>query len=302
MPHTDLVDVAMHDELVSVIVPVFNAEPFIDQCMESLVRQSYRNIEILVIDDGSQDKSLAKLRAWEGHDPRVSVYSRENRGLIATLNELIALCTGRYIARMDADDYCDTERIRLQIAALTSDLAIVGSDCLVVDEISKPVGKFSYEKWHSGLAVDGYFRAQFCHPAVIFDMSKIDRSDLFYDSNYPHAEDLELWFRLLKKYKGGNLNRPLIYVRRGHATNVSVIHAEKQLESAIKAVQRHSAFPVSPMGLRRLRQRKNILSFFFAGVRVGYRISRLSTVNGYAFFRKLTLIAVVSMARRFVWI
>ncbi len=300
MTHTDLADAAMDDELVSVIVPVFNAEPFIDQCMESLVNQTYRNIEILVLDDGSRDNSLLKLKNWENDDPRVSLYSRENRGLIATLNELISLCRGRYIARMDADDYCDTDRIRVQIAALNSDLAIVGSDCVVVDEMSVPVGRFSYEKHHFGLAVDGYFRAQFCHPAVVFDMSKIDRTDLFYDSNYPHAEDLELWFRLLKKYKGGNLSRPLIYFRRGHATNVSVIHAERQLESAIKAVQRHSEFPVSPVDLRSLRQRENIRGFFFAGIRVGYRIASSSIILGYAFFRKMTLIFLVSIARRFV--
>lgn len=300
MTHTDLADTAMDDKLVSVIVPVFNAEPFIDQCMESLVKQSYRNIEILVIDDGSRDKSLLKLRAWEENDPRVSVYSRENRGLIATLNELISLCSGRYIARMDADDYCDTERIQLQITALNSDLAIIGSDCLVVDEMSSPVGRYSFEKRHSGISVDGYFRAQFCHPSVIFDMSKIDRKDLFYDSNYPHAEDLELWLRLLKKYKGGNLGRPLIYYRRGHATNVSSIHAAKQFESAVKAVQRHSEIPISSEELRNLWQRERIRLFLLAGFRVGRRIIGVSIKRGYAFFRKLTLIAVASMARRLV--
>lgn len=298
MTHTDSANASINGELVSVIVPVFNAEPFIDQCLESLVNQSYRNIEILVLDDGSRDNSLLKLQTWKKKDARVSVYSRENRGLVATLNELISLCRGRYIARMDADDYCDTDRIRLQIEALNAGLAFVGSDCLIVDEKSARVGRFRFEKKHSGLIVDGYFRTQFCHPSVVFDMAKINRADLFYDSNYAHAEDLELWFRLLKKYRGGNLRRPLLFLRRGHLTNVSALHSEKQLENACKAVQRHTEFPVEPTELRNLRQREDLWSFLFSGVRVGYRISSRSKALGYAYFRKLVLIAVVSIARK----
>src|SRR5574337_526053 len=178
------------DKLVSVIVPVFNAEPFIDQCMESLVNQTYRDLEILVLDDGSQDGSLSILRAWQEKDPRIVVYSRENRGLIATLNELIAQCRGRYIARMDADDYCDIDRIRLQVQALDSDLALIGSNCLVIDENSNIVGRFNYERKHRNLVIDGFFRAQFCHPSVIFDLSTIDRADLWYASRFHHAEGL----------------------------------------------------------------------------------------------------------------
>lgn len=299
MPHTDPADVAINGELASIIVPVFNAEPFIDQCLESLVNQSYRNIEILVLDDGSRDKSLLKLKNWKDKDPRICVYSRENRGLIATLNELISLCRGRYIARMDADDYCDTDRIFFQVEALKKGLAFVGSDCLIVDEMSMPVGRFIFEKKYSGLVVDGYFRTQFCHPSVVFDMAKIDRADLFYDTGYAHAEDLELWLRLLKKYRGGNLRQPFLFLRRGHLTNVSALHSEKQLESTLKAVQRHAEFPVASADLRNLRQREDLWRLLFSGVRVGYRISARSKALGYAYFRKLALILMVSIARKF---
>ena len=85
--------------LISVIIPAFNAELYIQEALESVCNQSYVNIEIIVIDDGSSDKTREIIERFE--DNRIRLISRENRGLIATLNEAIEISRGDYIARMD---------------------------------------------------------------------------------------------------------------------------------------------------------------------------------------------------------
>ena len=287
-----------NDALVTVIVPVFNAEKYIDQCLRSLVEQSYQNMEILVLDDGSIDGTLERIQFWALKDDRIRIISRENKGLIATLNELIAKSRGQFIARMDADDYCHVDRIRLQVAALGGDLALVGSNCLVVDDESKVVGQFRFEEKHSNIEVDGFFRVQFCHSSVMFDLNKIHLDDIRDDSEYPHAEDLELWFRLLKKYQCGNLNRNLLCVRRGHATNVSTVHAKAQLDTTVKILVRYAGIPISNVDILSLRQRNHLLSLASSGFRVGSSLYRRSVLKGSLFFKKLLLILLVAIARR----
>lgn len=286
------------NDLVTVIVPAFNAGKFIDQCMQSLVDQTYQNLEILVLNDGSTDDTLAKLNSWCMRDGRVRVISRQNKGLIATLNELISESNGRYIARMDADDYCDADRIRLQVLALNKGLALVGSNCLVIDEESRIVGFYKFERKHINIQVDGFFRVQFCHPAVMFDLSKIDRRDLCYDSEFRHAEDLELWFRLLRKYRCGNLAADLLYLRRGHATNVSTVHAGEQFENTVTTIERHAGIKISKVDILNLRQRASVGKLLGSGLCVGYALSQTSIWRGFAFFRKLLLIAIVTSVRQ----
>lgn len=289
-----------NDKLVSIIVPAFNAEKYIDQCIQSLVDQSYKELEILILNDGSTDGTSEKLALWEVRDNRVRVMSRQNKGLVVTLNELIAESRGRFIARMDADDYCHLERITKQVAALGGEMALVGSNCLVVDDESNIVGRFRYEKKHNRISVDGFFRAQFCHPAVMFDRQKISRGDLYYDPKYRHAEDLELWFRLLKTHLCCNLSENLLYVRRGHATNVSTIHAHEQFETTFKIVELYAGFPIRHIDILNLRQRDDLKGFAKSGFRVGFALVRKSTNNGVMFFRKWTLILLVSITRKAV--
>ena len=250
------------------------------------------------MDDGSVDGTLEKLRLWAIRDDRIRMISRENRGLIVTLNELVAHSTGRYSARMDADDYCHADRIRLQVLALNGGLAMVGSNCFVVDEASHVVGSYKFEKRHSQIDVDGLFRVQFCHPSVIFDMQKIKMADLYYDPVYRHAEDLELWFRLLQKYKCGNLGVNLLYLRRGHATNVSSVHAKEQFVNTVDIVARYAGVKISSEDVLNLRQRENVFMFARSGARVGRALLNNSFMRGMFFFRKLSLILMVASARK----
>ena len=95
---------------ISVIVPAYNAEKTIDKCLESLVNQTYKNIEIIVIDDGSKDSTLKKIKQFEKKYPqKIIAITRENKGIGYTRNEGIKYSTGDYIGFVDSDDYVDTE-------------------------------------------------------------------------------------------------------------------------------------------------------------------------------------------------
>ena len=102
--------------LVSVVLPVYNAEEYISEALKSILNQTYDNLEVVVVNDGSTDHSLHVIRSLA--DKRVKIISRENRGLVASLNEGIDAASGDYIARMDADDISHPERISKQIRLL----------------------------------------------------------------------------------------------------------------------------------------------------------------------------------------
>ena len=99
---------------VSVLLPVFNREPFLRQAIESILAQSFAEFELLILDDGSTDASLGTIKSLTAVDPRIRFESRANRGLVATLNELLDKAKGDFIARMDADDVAAPERFARQ--------------------------------------------------------------------------------------------------------------------------------------------------------------------------------------------
>ena len=94
----------MEKPLVSVIIPVYNADKFIDECLDSICNQSYRNIEIIAINDGSKDNSLAILRKYEAKDKRIKVIDKINGGAASARNVGIEVAHGKYITFVDADD------------------------------------------------------------------------------------------------------------------------------------------------------------------------------------------------------
>ena len=97
---------------VSIIVPVYNAEKFIDKCIQSLINQTYQNIEIILSNDGSKDNSLKKIKDWEKKYPdKIKCESHKNQGVGMTRNKGIALATGDYLTFVDSDDYLDDKAV-----------------------------------------------------------------------------------------------------------------------------------------------------------------------------------------------
>ena len=99
---------------ITVIVPVYNAEPYLPQCIESILRQTYPNLQIILVDDGSTDGSGMICDKYAGMDGRIEVYHTENRGLVAARKLGIRCSTGKYVGFVDADDYIDPEMYETQ--------------------------------------------------------------------------------------------------------------------------------------------------------------------------------------------
>lgn len=101
----------MNNTLVSIIIPVYNVENYIDECINSAVEQTYKNIEIIIVDDGSTDGSSYKCDIWKSNDERIKVYHKKNEGVSAARNFGINISTGKYIMFVDGDDYLPVKAI-----------------------------------------------------------------------------------------------------------------------------------------------------------------------------------------------
>lgn len=282
-------------DLVSIILPVYNAEKYLERCLDSLINQTYSNVEIIIVNDGSSDNSINILEEYAIKDSRITIYHQKNKGLIESLNFLISKSKGKYIARMDADDFCDLTRIEKQVKIASLGYGIIGSNCNIVDGDANEVGRFIYERTNGALKVDGLFRCQFCHPAVFFNLNVIKRDDLVYSMEYVHAEDLELWFRLLDKYKGYNIQENLVTITRGHGDNVSSKYSAKQIENMYNIIRsRFSYLDVNT--IKDLRQRDSLTSFIGACYSVEIKI--IGFTNKLFFLRKAIMISISILMSR----
>lgn len=177
----------------TVLLPVYNGEDFIAEAVESVINQTYSNFELLIIDDGSKDGTFEILQRLAANDSRIRIHQRENRGLIATLNEGIALCSSEFVARMDADDFALPQRLAVQhsymaehqhVAVCSSGLEEYESGCV--------------RTWQGeGEAVRARLLFGCClfHPTIMARRSALQAVG-GYDAAMPCAEDYGLWMRL----------------------------------------------------------------------------------------------------------
>ncbi len=134
----------MSDKLVSVIIPVYNVEKFAEQAIVSIIKQTYKHLEIIVIDDGSSDNTYKIVADLATQDPRIRLYKNErNLKIVKTLNRALSLAQGEYIARMDGDDISALDRIEKQVAFLESnpDYELVGCSMILIDESGMEIGR-----------------------------------------------------------------------------------------------------------------------------------------------------------------
>lgn len=198
---------------VTVVLPVFNGEKYLAKAIESVLEQTHKNLELIVFDDGSTDQSLAIARGYEKADSRVYVYTRENKGLVATLNESIELATSDFIVRMDADDICYPARIELQLERMLNEgLDIVGGaiDFLENDLIT---GRLIYREGSDDIKASILtWGRNFCHPAVLVKKSVYVKYPY---EELPGIEDFALWIRLAldENLKLGNVEEAVIKYR-----------------------------------------------------------------------------------------
>ena len=211
--------------IISVLLPVYNGEKFLKEAIESVLNQSFDDFELVIIDDGSTDDSCNIIFSYQ--DARIRFLRNEqNIGLIKTLNKGINESKGKYIARMDADDICREDRFVKQVEFLEQhpSYGIVGSWCSIINSSKK----IEYHTSHESLQFALLNYCCFVHPSVMIRKSVLTEYQLYFDSQYVHSEDYELWTRLLTKTKAANLPEYLLSYRE-HENQISSKYREAQL-------------------------------------------------------------------------
>jgi len=209
---------------ISVIMPVYNAEKYLQESLESILKQSFQDFELIIINDGSKDNSLNIINIYSEnpeYQNKIKIINQKNTGVIQALNNGIKIAKGKYIARMDADDIAIFNRFEKQIEVLEKEnqekIAICGSLAIIINENGKEISEMNYPKtnWFKNKL---YIirRNPFIHPSVIIRkdiLEKVSHNNNYYKKNYKYVEDYELWTRIIFKYKAINLPEYLLKYR-----------------------------------------------------------------------------------------
>ena len=211
--------------MITVLMPVYNAEQHLAEAIDSILAQDYRDFEFIIINDGSTDGSESIILGYS--DPRITyVKNEQNLRLISTLNKGLELARGKYIARMDADDISLPNRFSEQLAFLEQhpNVGVVGTwfhSFGSVDSIVK------YPTSDSEIKYMALYQCPFCHPSVVLRASTIRDNALKYSMDYPHAEDYEFWLQMARVSKLANLNQ-VLFKYRIHQESISKKEATTQ--------------------------------------------------------------------------
>ena len=211
--------------LISVLMPAYNSELYIAEAIKSILNQSYQNIELIIFDDGSSDKTRRVIESFS--DPRIiKILSDQNYGVVRARNEMIDKARGQYIALMDADDIADPLRLEKQLASLESgESDLCGSAQWVLDEVTGQLKK-SKDKF-----TDSDLRSLLSVYCGLCNSAMMGRAEIFkrfkYDTSILTSEDYYLWVQMAAAgYRFLNLKERLITYRR-YPAQTSSIHLDK---------------------------------------------------------------------------
>lgn len=206
-----------NEPLISVIMATFN-EPkqFIEESISSILSQTYRNLELLIADDSTNEITISVIDHFASMDNRVVVIRKKERmGFVNALNEALHQAKGDYIARMDGDDISLPNRFELQLkyAEDHPDIDVFGGSMHIINEKSEITAQKKYPTEKKQLNRYFIFRNPLAHPTIMF-RRKIIEDGYYYDPVFKKAEDLEFYLRLTNNhFKIGNLDEFLLKYR-----------------------------------------------------------------------------------------
>jgi glycosyltransferase involved in cell wall biosynthesis len=235
---------------ISVLMPVYNAEKFLRQAVDSILEQTYGDFELIAIDDGSKDNSGKILDDYAASDHRVRVFHQQNQGLVATLNRAIELSKGEYLARQDGDDVSFPLRFKQQVATLDAkaDVVLVSGGFEVFDEEDEFLYREVLPTDDQDIKRAMYLRNPIGHGSVMFRREAAITAGLYSDQHGP-TEDYELWSRLAKQGKfaaveqavyhwrvnpagiTSNSNQAMLKIMKGHIDRLWLDHTPPLISS-----------------------------------------------------------------------
>ncbi len=219
--------------LVSVVVPCYNHEKYVKETIESIINQTYKNIELIVIDDGSKDGSVQVIQEMADKYGFTFIH-RPNKGLSATLNEGIKLSKGKYFSAIASDDILMLEKIEKQVEFMESnpEYGMCYGKIVYFEDSIKNTSEYSNSNKQGWVFDDLLNYGCFIPAPSTFMRKEVFETVGEYDENL-WIEDWDMWLRISQKYQVGYIDEYLAYYRK-HDTNISsqslkMYKAEKQI-------------------------------------------------------------------------
>lgn len=219
--------------LISVILPVFNASPYLKLAIESVLQQTYKKWELIIIDDASTDNSWQIIKSLLEKDPRIKAWKNKKKlGLAQTLNRAVSFARADFLARMDADDLMYPRRLERQIDYLVKHpkLVALGTWLKEINTEGKEMGERVLPLEHQKIYQMMYYVMGLQHPSIMFNRKIIPQNFTWYQGEN-EVTDLDLIFRLLKYGDFANLPDFLMAYRL-HPKNVSLKNIKKTFKQA----------------------------------------------------------------------
>lgn len=224
--------------LISIGIPFYNSENFLEDAIISVMNQTYTNWELFLVDDGSNDSSLKIANFFEEKDNRICVLSDGiNKGLPARLNQLSQLATGKYYARMDADDMMHPERLAIQVAYLIKNntVDLLGSGLIAIDNDNNITG-IRKGSFMQNFTLKQVLETTWCvHPTITGKSIWFKNNQ--YDERMKRAQDYELWIRTIEKSNFVRLEDPLLFYRE--ASTPSLVKYFKSTQYSLKIFRKN---------------------------------------------------------------
>ncbi len=200
---------------ISVLLPVYNAADYIEEAVQSVLGQTLAEFELIVVDDGSRDESVAVVARHARRDRRIRLFCTAHRGITPALNTAVRHARGELLARMDADDVSRPDRFLRQASYLAShpEVVAVGSSIEIVDPDGAPLGVMPWAETHDEIdrrLMQG--RGGIAHPAAMMRRAAVLQAGV-YREEFPAAQDKDLWLRLAEIGRLANLPQPLLRYR-----------------------------------------------------------------------------------------
>jgi len=202
---------------VSVLMSVHNGRKYLAEAVESILKQTFKHFEFIVVEDGSTDGSDEMLKCYARLDPRIRLVSQENQGLTRSLNTGLSIARGEFIARMDSDDIAYPQRLEVQLELLrrSPELVCVGAEVELITEHGICLGPRHHPREHDAIRAslltgDG---GAMTHPVIMFRRTALEKIG-GYDEHFDTAQDLDFYLRLSEIGKLENLNETLLKWRQ----------------------------------------------------------------------------------------
>ncbi|MFB5085886.1 glycosyltransferase [Psychrobacillus sp. PGGUH221] len=209
---------------ISVVIPAFNAEAYIEESIESILKQTVKVNEIIVVDDGSMDRTRDIVKNIQNKHPEVFLYTQENAGASAARNIGISKATGNWILLLDADDQCAETLVKNYLGKIQDDNYVaVYTDFIQINESSGIIsGVLAGQELNGN---DGFCKMLIRNP-IISPSGSLVKKSVFeeingFDIKLNYGEDVDFWLQLLDNgFNIGHIAEPLIYIRR-HNSNTT---------------------------------------------------------------------------------